>query len=266
MTEVLAKASTLPSCEIRQFRYYRNTLSRVGGVEMINVVIFGQSYLMCDTIRTIVEREGDMHVAGQATTKQEVLVQIDNCDLLLLCTPAYSYGRDDTTNQFVDMIFHISTHYPDVKTVVLGVPNSVPIILHYLEAGANGYILSDDTTDVLVEKTRAVYQGEPVICPTVTAALIERIVELTEAQPGHNGTDTLVSQLTTREREVLELLGLGLSNREIAERLYIEVGTVKNHVHSILKKLDVADRNKAIDFLPFLMDREAPDRTSSVAI
>jgi DNA-binding NarL/FixJ family response regulator len=137
----------------------------------------------------------------------------------------------------------------------MGLHDEVPLILHYLEAGADGYILNKDSTWAFLQKIRAVYNGRPRICPEVTAALMERVMELSNGQP-ITKKDAALTELTGREREVLELVGCGLSNREIAQRLYIEVGTVKNHIHSILRKLNVETRHDATRFLPILYDRQ----------
>jgi DNA-binding NarL/FixJ family response regulator len=85
---------------------------------------------------------------------------------------------------------------------------------------------------------------------------VSRITELTEVRPIPEYRYRLdeVADLTPREQEVLDLIGEGLSNQEIADRLVIEVGTVKNHVHSILQKLDVGDRDEAADHWHAIQD------------
>ncbi len=223
---------------------------------MMRILIFGQTGLTCDIISVIVSKEHDMCVVGQVVTGQEALAQVNASDLILVCAPTHPHHeeRDETINQILDLIQRIKTDHPHIKIVVMGLLDRVPLILHYLEAGADGYILNEDSTGAFLQKIRAVYNGRPRICPEVTAALMERLKELSNGQPGTK-KDAALTELTGREREVLELVGCGLSNREIAQRLYIEVGTVKNHIHSILKKLNVDTRHEAIRYLPVLFDR-----------
>jgi DNA-binding NarL/FixJ family response regulator len=108
----------------------------------------------------------------------------------------------------------------------------------------------------LVDKIHAAHRGEALVSPEIAGALVSRITELTEVRPIPEYRYRLdqVADLTPREQEVLDLIGEGLSNQEIADHLVIEVGTVKNHVHSILNKLDVSDRDEAADHWHAIQD------------
>lgn len=231
---------------------------------MIRILIVGQTQLMGDTIRVIVSREQDMCVVGQVTTNQEALAQAGGADLILVCTPALPYdeGEDESASQITTLMQTITADYPHIKIVAVGLPDRVSTILHYLESGADGYILNEDSIGGFLQKTRAIYEGRPYICPKVMAALMERIMVLSNGQPDVVKKDAALTELTQREREVLKLIGYGLSNREIAQRLYIEIGTVKNHVHKILKKLNVANRYEARHYLPLLFDTHLTGQTA----
>jgi DNA-binding NarL/FixJ family response regulator len=125
--------------------------------------------------------------------------------------------------------------------VAIGLPDSEETILQYVEAGIDGYVLRDDSVDELLQKIRAAHKGEAAISSQIAAALMQRVAELKEQCDDEADPESLQT-LTPRETEVLDLLQKQLSNQEIADRLVIEVGTVKNHVHSVLKKLNLNSR------------------------
>jgi RNA polymerase sigma factor (sigma-70 family) len=119
-------------------------------------------------------------------------------------------------------------------------------------AGASGYVLEDVSVDNLLDHIRAAHDDQAIVSPEIAAALMNQISELAYVSAQDQLDVTAVSELTNREREVLNLIGDGLTNQQIADRLYIEVGTVKNHVHNLLKKLEVSNREDAAAFLPYL--------------
>lgn len=127
------------------------------------------------------------------------------------------------------------------RVVVLGVRDSDAEVLACAEAGAAGYLLRSDSLDALRELIQAVARGEAICSPRATALLLRRVATLAAERRSRTG----LGVLTAREAEILELLEQGLANGEIAQRLSIQVRTVKNHVHAILGKLGVARRGQA---------------------
>jgi DNA-binding NarL/FixJ family response regulator len=188
------------------------------------------------------EDEPDIQVVGWATSVDEALsiVRSENCDVVLVRNNLPNEGALELTQALKD-------DGSAVKVLVIGVAEQEEVILRFIEAGAAGYVLADDSVTDLVKNIHAAAHGEALVSPEIAGALISRITELTEVRaiPEYRHRLDQVADLTTREQEVLELIGAGLSNQEIADRLVIEVGTVKNHVHSILQKLDVSDRDDA---------------------
>jgi DNA-binding NarL/FixJ family response regulator len=128
-----------------------------------------------------------------------------------------------------------------VPVVVLGVSESETEVITWAEAGVAGYLFKTESLDDLVAVIHGVAHGEAPCPPRITAALLRRVAVLAAEQRPHVEAD----RLTAREREILELLDEGLSNKDIARRLSIEVRTVKNHVHNILEKLRVHRRGEA---------------------
>lgn len=110
-----------------------------------------------------------------------------------------------------------------------------------LRAGASGFLLKDVPADDLRRAIRVVAAGEALLAPSVTRSLIQEFVNRPEPARA-DATSARLGELTAREREILQLVALGLSNSEIAERLVVSVGTVKTHVSRILGKLELRDR------------------------
>jgi two-component system, NarL family, nitrate/nitrite response regulator NarL len=128
---------------------------------------------------------------------------------------------------------------PDTRVLALTVPNKESEILAVAEAGIAGFVTSDASVAELVAAIKSVARGETLCSPSVVAALMRRLASL--ARSWADPTEPL----TSREREILDLIDEGLSNKQIAQRLRIELPTVKNHVHHILGKLGVHRRTEA---------------------
>jgi DNA-binding NarL/FixJ family response regulator len=112
-----------------------------------------------------------------------------------------------------------------------------------LRAGASGFMLKDAPPEELLAAVEVVARGDALIAPAVTRSVIEEFVR---RSPGERPPPPVLDELTAREREVLELVALGLSNAEIADRLVVSSGTVKTHVARILSKLGLRDRIQAV--------------------
>jgi DNA-binding NarL/FixJ family response regulator len=130
---------------------------------------------------------------------------------------------------------------PGTRVVALAVPENEREVLACAEAGVAGYVTREGSVEDLVAAVESVARGEILCSPRMAATLFQRIATLAlERSPG-----SIESRLTSRELEILDLIDQGLSNKEIARRLTIELSTVKNHVHNILEKLNVSRRSEA---------------------
>jgi DNA-binding NarL/FixJ family response regulator len=131
----------------------------------------------------------------------------------------------------------------------MGLARNQHTLLQHLQAGVSGYVLKDDSLGELLWSIRAAHHSEAQVAPPLAAKLMAYLAEVTggdverrfEFEPECGGPETL----SRREREVLALIQRGLTNQEIAESLVIELGTVKNHVHNILRKHNVNSRRDA---------------------
>ena len=141
---------------------------------------------------------------------------------------------------------------PATKVLALGLTEEKKLVLRYVEAGAARYVLKDDSLDDLIENVRAAVDDKVFVSPEIAAAMVERLSDLAQMFSDIENSVTDEAGLTSRELDVLELIGKGLTNQQISEQLVIEVGTVKNHVHSILEKLNVSSRGEASAYLAFI--------------
>lgn len=201
---------------------------------LISVFIVSEVRLYRDGIGRLLEQGRYISVAGTAATHSEAvpLLRTAAPDVVLLDAPL-----DDGAVVLGDL------GAPAQKVVVLGVVEREEDVIAWAEAGAAGYVSRDGSSDDLTATIRAVAQGETICSPRMVAALLRRLASLAQgAPPARTEAD---DRLTPRERQVARLIGEGLSNKEIARRLCIELPTVKNHVHNILQKLDVSRRGQA---------------------
>ena len=173
---------------------------------------------------------------------QKALGQLGGFDLAVT-------GSSLNQEQALDFTRRARTLDPRVRVVVMGIPRSEAAVVRAAEAGALGFVLSDQSIEEALAAIRAAVNGEARIAPGVAPVLMDRLAKLKASVSDADTTGRRYAELTPREREVLELIAHGLTNQQIAERLVVEVGTVKNHVHSILEKLDKHTRVEAAGYL-----------------
>lgn len=215
---------------------------------MIRVLVVHEHRLISDIIAAILQEKPEIRVIGYAARMDEAVDIIDCglCDVVLASITL----PDNAALRIARLV--TNKHY-QVKVLVTDLINSKAAILHCIEEGAAGYVYEHESLECLVEKIQALQKNEFPIPPPIAAGLIARINELrrlADAETIHQMSNRRRQgeELTAREREVLNLIALGNSNQEIAESLIIEVGTVKNHVHNIFRKLDIQSREHAIFF------------------
>jgi DNA-binding NarL/FixJ family response regulator len=208
---------------------------------MIHVLLVNAMGLLNDVLVEVLDGEPDIDVIGTATTVEAALASSAEADVILVSTLLPDDGALALTRRAAQAEIA-------AKVLVLGLNESKAQVLRYVEAGAAGYVLSTHGVEDLLTRVRAAHNEEALVSPAVAAALMARTADLARrfADVEHGaGAD----ELTPREREVLDLVRQGLTNQEIADRLFIELGTAKNHVHSILQKLGVNNRQQAAAYL-----------------
>ncbi|KGR83783.1 response regulator [Lysinibacillus odysseyi] len=150
----------------------------------------------------------------------------------------------------VDATAELIKEYSDAKVIMLSIHDDESYVTHALKSGALGYMLKEMDADEIVEAIKVVANGGSYLHPKVTKNLVAEFRRLSEHENKGNFHQTEIRRpfhlLTKRECEVLQLLTDGQSNRAIGETLYISEKTVKNHVSSILQKMNVNDRTQAV--------------------
>ena len=186
-------------------------------------------------LRSMLAGERGLEIIGEATTGREALSLCRRLqpDLVLMDVRMPEMDGLAATRAIKD-------ECPQVRVIVVTMHENPDYLLEALKAGAAGYVLKDATQREVVGAVRQVLRGESLLNAEVATRLLRRLAEET-ARPH----EAPLAQLTPREVEVLRLLAQGLTNREIAARLIVSVGTVKVHVERILAKLGVSDRTQA---------------------
>jgi two-component system, NarL family, nitrate/nitrite response regulator NarL len=214
---------------------------------LIHVLPIIEVRLIANIFADVLNAEPDITVLACCTNREDGLrlIQEQHVDVALV-----SVGLpDQSALELIRAILDIS---PATKVLALGLSEEADDVLKYIEAGAAGYILKDSSLENLVQTLRSTQRGEAQISPRVAGAMIERLSSLAKMfSPAENGITEGI-RLTPREQEVLQCIGKGCTNQEIASLLLVEIGTVKNHVHNILEKLNVSNRNEAASYLSFL--------------
>lgn len=213
----------------------------------INLLLVNETRLMGNIIAAALEGETDIHVLACVTNIDDAMqvVREKDVDVALVSTRLPDQGALKLTHAITEFT-------PSTKVLALGLTEERQNVLRYVEAGATGYVLKDDSLEGLIETVRAAREGKVFVSPKIAAALMERLSNLARLFSDVENSITDTTQLTSRELEVLKLIGEGQTNQQIAEHLIIEVGTVKNHVHNILDKLHVSSRGEAAAYLAFI--------------
>jgi DNA-binding NarL/FixJ family response regulator len=204
----------------------------------IKVVIADDQALFREGLRTLLSTRAEVEVVGEATNGLEALAMVAQQQPGVVLMDLQMPVMDG-----IQATVRMRERYPDVPVLVLTTFDDDANLFGALRAGAAGYLLKDVSSDTLVTALQAATRGESFLQSTVTGRVVAAFARLMEE--GGVRAEALVLPLSPREREILALLGTGASNKEIADRLCLAEGTVKNHVTNILSKLDVRDRTQA---------------------
>jgi DNA-binding NarL/FixJ family response regulator len=207
-------------------------------VERIRILLVDDQTMFRDGLRVLLSSQPDFEIVGEAGNGEEALrkaaslrPQVVLMDLRMPVLDGAAATR------------RLRAAQPECRVIVLTTFDEDEAIFDGIRSGAIGYLLKDAPTEKLHEAIRAAARGESFIQPSVAARLVAEFNRLSEQAPAWSAA--LAEPLSQREVEILRLLAGGATNREIAARLVLAEGTVKNHVTNILGKLGVGDRTSA---------------------
>ncbi|MCJ7622083.1 MAG: response regulator transcription factor [Anaerolineaceae bacterium] len=204
-------------------------------MKMIRVLVCDDQAIVCDGLEAILNADPGIEVVGTAHDGAEALEKIPEVspDVVLMDLKMPGMNGIQATRQ-------ISAEHPQVKVLVLTTFGADEWVFDAIRSGAAGYLLKGTPKDALVKAVKGTAAGDTHIDPTVGGKLFSHVARSTAPQD-----TTIAESLSKRELEVLRLLAQGLTNADIATRLYLSEGTVRNYVSAIFAKLDVSDRTQA---------------------
>lgn len=207
-------------------------------MKKIRVLLADDHTILRDGIRALLEDQDDIELIGEAEDGQtavKMTAQL-NPDIAILDIAMPLLNGLEATRQ-------IKRDFPQVKVLILTMHENEEYIRQVLAAGALGYVLKDAAARDLLGAIRAVYKGEAVLSPAITRLVIEDYLRWGDIRP-----DDATNGLTSREREVLQLIAEGYRNKEIAEILCLSVKTIQSHRTNLMNKLDLHDRGELIKY------------------
>lgn len=236
----------------------------MSATQRIRVIIADDQELVRAGFAMVIGSQQDMQVVGQARDGADAvrLAESLHPDVVLMDVRMPGMDGIEATRRITAPESSGAAHgAPDgahvTRVIILTTFDLDEYVMAAINAGASGFLLKDTEPETLLSSIRTVYQGNAIIAPSATKRLIEKMMEdgYTKPHPAAAAapapapyTDPELDDLTDREREVLIEIAHGLSNQEIADKLFISLPTVKTHVAHILAKINARDRVQAVVF------------------
>lgn len=210
---------------------------------MTRVVIVDDQELIREGLKIVLSLKEGIQVVGTASDGKEALevAKREQAEIVLMDIRMPRVDGIEGTRL-------IRSHLPQTKVLILTTFDDIDLIFQALNEGASGYLLKDMEVEAIYQAILTVKAGGMVLPPDLTKKMVVQFKQWEKSRSHSVKQPPLPEGITDREYEVLKLLGLGLNNREIAERLFIAEGTVKNHVSSLIAKLGLRDRTQVAIF------------------
>jgi len=204
-------------------------------MDKIKVLLAEDHVIVREGTRELIQHEPDMEVIGEASDGEEAIELADKLrpDVVIMDIAMPKLNGIEATKR-------IKALHPTTAVLILTAYDNDQYIFALVEAGAAGYLLKNVRGRELIDAVRAVYAGESVLYPTVARRILDRLKSPTPTE------SQTIESLSGRETEVLKLAAKGISNKDIAQQLFISPRTVQVHLGNIFNKLGVASRTEAI--------------------
>lgn len=210
----------------------------------MKVGLVDDQVLFLHGIAQIISSQPDMDVIWQANNGEDALTQCAATPADVVLMDVQMPVRDG-----ISATAEIASTLPETKVIILTTFDDEDYVVAGLRAGASGFVLKDAEPEELLSALRTVYRGDAVISPRATKRLVHSMRDDSTDTLSISGADRRVLEsLTAREQEILEAIGMGWSNTEISERMFISMPTVKTHVGRVLAKTNSRDRVHAALF------------------
>jgi len=209
-------------------------------VEAVRVFILAENRLLREALTRILSKKSDIQVVGAAAFSPDVVEQISGAAPEVLLSDSAVVALSD-----LRLVSEVRTAIPGLRVVMIGMEADRETFLRAVRDGVVGYMLKDASAWEVAAAVRSVANDEAVCPPSLCMALFERV-----ATQNASPSNFVIRQnlgLTRREQQLVQLIGRGLTNKEIAAQLNLSEQTVKNHIHRMLRKLGATDRLGAVE-------------------
>jgi len=199
-------------------------------MKKITLLLVEDHTIVRQGLRSLLEQSDDIKVIAEAEDGREAVKKTGqlNPDVVLMDISMPNLNGIEATRQ-------IKKKYPDIKVLILTMHTTKEYIFQILFAGASGYLIKKSAHQELLSAVRAVHRGDYYLSPLVSKKVVDEYIEKTK----ETDVQDRFEKLTIREREVLQLIGEGRSNKEIANLLYLSMKTVETHKAHLMEKLDI---------------------------
>ena len=211
-------------------------MNQISEMKKISILLIEDNRLLREGISALLKKQPDMNVVATVGNGENILILMGklNPNIVLLDLGLRSQNSLQIVNS-------VKKNFQETKIIVMDLIPLQADVFEFVQAGVSGFMLKDISVMELLKTIRSVYNGDQVLPPHLTGSLFSQIVE--RAMNGSKQTKLKESvRMTKRERQVIELIADGYTNKEIAQKLHLSTYTVKSHVHNILEKLALSTR------------------------
>jgi DNA-binding NarL/FixJ family response regulator len=207
------------------------------------VFVMAENRLLRETLVRLFRKRSEISVVGDTCCSEFAIDAIASAetDLLLIDCFERKHRRDD------DWLADLQESIPEIKVVLFGMDEDAEVFLRAVRRGIAGYVLKNASATDLLEAVRTVAQGEAACPPKFCKVLFKTLADGTTEETDERGISQF--ELTQRQRQLMSLVAMGLSNKEIAANLNLSEFTVKNHIYRVMKQVDAQNRHEAVNLI-----------------